>query len=286
MPDFVPINLHVVERRRDTVFANAIHQHIGQVVAVDNLAGCILPWLPAGTHYDTVFESVRYLAGVQLTELEAMRLAWRLAGNLDRLRNGMSAPPWASQQSDEWVPLQVLKYVPDINAKRRRGYTVTFRVLAGTPAPMKITTFWGMPACKYVAFRVGFSKPWGSYPFSRVSDFVGLRLYGLINAAKSRGTPVFHDIECTPGLQQWNRNNVLKLRFRVKQQCPRNYSHACHQCAIGCDQCPAATHPVTYTIGRCGHCGKDEVLFDPDDKTTTYCITCGRAERIKRQSAK
>lgn len=275
-----------MEQRRDTLLEQALRQHIGQVVVVDNLANSLLTWLPAGVHYDTVFESIRYLAGTLLTEIEAMRLAFRLAGNLDRLRGGIAVPPWTAQQYDEWVPLQVLKYVPDVNARKRRGYTVTFRVLAGTSAPLQITTFWGIQAIKYVAFCIGFSKPWGSYPFSRISDLVGLRLYGKIEASRSKGRPVFHDIECTPGMKQWNRNNVLKLRFRVKQQCPENYAHTCDKCAIGYDRCPAAVHPATYTIGRCARCGHDNVLFDPNDKTTTYCISCGRAERIARQSAK
>lgn len=285
MSDFVATNLYLMERRRDALFTNALQSRIGQVVMIDDLANSLLPGLSAGTSYDTVFESVRYLAGHVLTEVEARRVAWRLAGNLERLRCGLSAPPWSSQQADEWVPLQVMKVLPDVNKRKKRGFTVTFRVLAGTPAPMMITTFWGMPACKFVSSKLGFSRPWGKYPFTRTAEFVGLRLYGKLDAAKSRTRPVFHDIECPPGMQKWNRENVLNIRLR-RQPCPRNYQTPCHLCAIGYDQCAAATHPRTYTIGLCNKCGTSNALFDPADTTTTYCINCGRAERIERQAAK
>ncbi len=238
--------------------------------------------LPSGVPYDTLFESVRYMAGRVLTDKEAVRLAWRLAGNLPALVAGQSVPPWAMQRSDEWVPLQVMRIHRTRNAKGKTGIMLTARVLAGTPAPLAVSTFWGLPVAKYVASKIGFSKPWRQYAYSNPEDIVGLRFYGLIEAARSREKPEFHEVECPASVQKWNRDHVLKLRLRVGLKCPAEFDHKCSQCPYGYDRCDAGTHPKTYTIGNCANCGKIDTLFDPDEIASTYCLTCANAARMQR----
>lgn len=255
---------------------------IGQPVKLEPLVQGLAAELPAYVSRDVLVESVRYLAGTVLTEVEAIRLAWRLAGNLPRLRQGLPVHPWIVQQQDEWVPLQILRCVSTKNPRGQIGYDFTFRILAGTPAPLKITQFWSRRVAKYVARQIGFSAPWGTYPYRFARDMVGLRLLGHVEAQLSRTVPVFRDIAGTNSLIQWNRRQVLKLRLRVGQSCPERFTHACARCPIGYRQCPAGTHAETYEIGRCSRCNNDDALFDPED-TLPDCVSCNTRHRMRRE---
>lgn len=282
MATLEPINIREVERRRDAIVQQALSPYYEQPVDPDRLTRSILELLPNWITYDQMFESVRYLAGRRLVELDAIKLAWRLAGNINTFRNGKPVTPWVVQQADEWVPLQILKLHRVCNSKNKIGYDVVSRVMAGTPAPLRVDSFWGSRAVRYVASKLGFSRPWQKYPFTNAHQLVGLRFYGLLEVARSRGRPEFHEIECPPPLLKWNRENILKLRLRVGRQCPLNYNHACHVCAVGYDQCQAATHPKTYVIDHCAGCNKSDVPFDPDDPYP-HCVHCASLARLRRK---
>lgn len=277
MSDVPSFNLSDIERRRNQI-ANALEERVGQAINADELASVVRGRLPAGVRYDTVFESVRYLAGRTLTADEALRLSARLAGNLKRLKEGKATPPWSAQHEDEWVPMQVLRMVKRRNNKDRLGYDATLRVLAGTPCPMKISAFWSGGALRLIASDVGFSRPWGKYPFKGSAALVGLRLLGRIEASRSQGRPFFHEVKCPQSMVNWNRENVLKLRLRVGQRCPLNYRHECWQCAIGYEQCQAATHYRTYQVGNCVQCGNAQAAFDPEDPSP-HCVSCTAVAR-------
>ena len=279
-----PINILDVERRRDGIVERALRQYYSQPVDVDRLTRSIMAILPQGVRYDQIFESVRYLAGHTLDELESIRLAWRLAGNLPALKDGKPVSPWTVQHADEWVPLQILRIQRTRNAKDKLGYSVTSRVMAGTPAPLKVNSFWGVRAVHFVASVLGFSKHWHRYPFTVADELVGLRFFGLIEAARSRGRPEFHEIECPDSLIKWNRESILKLRLRVGLKCPMNFEHECHQCALGYDRCAAATHPQTFTAGYCASCGLAAAPFDPSDPSH-HCVHCTTATRTRRRTS-
>ena len=283
MADLVPISVREVERRRDDIVSRALQIQIDQPVDIERLVNSVLSVLPAGVAYDTVFESVRNMAGNPLGRLDAIRLAWRLAGNVKALKEGRPVPPWTAQREDEWVPLQIMRVHKTRNAKDVIGYEVTTRVMAGSPCPLKLSSFWSIRVAKYVSSQIGFSKPWHKYPYSEPVDMVGLRMYGLIEAARSRGKPEFHEIQCSDSLKQWNRDNVLKGRLRVGIKCPNEYQHACRVCAIGYDRCQYATHPKTFTVGFCNGCGTENATFDPDDPSP-HCADCAVKARLKRRT--
>ncbi len=283
MTDLRPVSIRAVEQRRDAIVEQALRVYIGQAVDIDRLVASVRGLLPAGIAYDAVFESLRYLAGKPLSELDAVRVAWRLAGNLPTLKTGQPVPPWTSQHYDEWVPMQIMRVFKTRNSKDKIGYDVTSRVLAGTSAPLKVSSFWNVRVIKFVASKMGFSRPWDKYPFRVAADLVGLRFFGLIEAARCRGRPEFHEVECPASMAKWNRDNVLKLRLRVGCQCPVNFTHPCHLCAYGYDRCAAATHPKTFTIGPCAGCSNQDALFDPDD-TSPHCVNCAAAARLRKKS--
>lgn len=272
-------NLRDIERRRAKLLA-VLQGFVGRPIQLDGLVTEIRRELPPAITYDTVFESVRYAAGMLLTDAEADELSWRLAGNVPSLQSRRPVTPWSAQLYDEWVPLQVLAVLKTRNAKDRIGYDVKSRVLAGSPVTKTTVNFWSGRAARAVASQIGFSPPWGKYPLTDTRDLVGLRFLGYVEAGRSRDRPAIGDISCPASMIKWNRDNVLKLRFRIGERCPRNYSCRCARCAIGQDQCPAGTHPSTFELGSCSGCGAASAVFDPAD-TSSVCVPCSEKRRLR-----
>jgi hypothetical protein len=272
-----------IETKRDRLVSIVFAPLVGTVINAENLTRQILDTLP-GIPADAMFESVRYLAGTTLTHMESVTLAWRIAGNIPTLKAGLPVQPWTFQRVDEWLPLQVLRMDIERNRYNRLGYDVTFRVLAGSACPNKINRFWTLPSMHVISQELGFSKPWGKFPFKHPKDLIRLRLTGLVEAEKSRTQPVFHAVTCSDAMIKYNREQVLRLRLRVGMECPHRYAHECVRCAVGYDSCPAGTHASTYYLGNCLRCGQNNVLFDPEQRSQD-CITCNDSERLKTKSS-
>ena len=272
--------LRDVLRKRDSLLECVFNPLVGRSVDPDTLTASLLSHLPVDIPYDTLFESVRYLSGQRLTWAPSAQLAWRLAGNISQLKNGVPVHPWTVQRADEWVPLQVLRATKTRDRRNNFVFNMLFRVMAGTSCPMKINGVWSTRAARAIASQLGFSRPWGSYPYRSPYDLVGLRLMGMIEAARSRTAPEFHEIYCSDSFRKWNRDNVLKLRLRVGRKCPNNFTFACRQCAYGYDVCAAATHPKTYQTGDCHKCGNSAALFDPEDNSAV-CMGCTEKLRLQ-----
>jgi hypothetical protein len=189
-------------------------------------------------------ESVRNLAGTLLTQKVVYDTAWRIAGNLQRLRGGIAVPPWTIQHEPEWVPVQILE-------SERAGPDMHFvlRIMAGTPCPLKVHTRWSSQMCWMLARRAGYNARQG-FPYSRPEELVNMRLLAVVDPARSRTSPVFAQYSFTEQLRRWNRM-IIGYRFRREGSqewpCPEGYTHACYECPIGYDRCPAGTHRHTFT---------------------------------------
>lgn len=235
--------------------------------------------LPEGIESDTLFESVRYLAGQELMPQELLKLCWRLAGNVEWLRAGGTVPPWTSQRDAEWVPLEILGARLDRDRYDKIGYSYTFRVLAGKSCPMRITAFWQRPLIKHVARHIGFSAPWGKLPFHSGEELVGLRLLGYVEPERSREQPGFYDLHFPASFVSRNRKDVLRQRLKITP-CPNAWTHPCRRCAVGYMTCIGAVHRETYQQKFCNICG-EITYFDPE-QPSDRCIECHRKERLKR----
>lgn len=282
LPSF---SISAIERKREQLFDQVLRDLVGVTISGDTvhrLVDAICERLPDTCQRGAVFESARLLAGRTLTSADAFKFAWRLAGNLPRLRNGLPVGEWAPQLQDEWVPVEVLAAWPGKNRQDEHGDDFLLHVLAGTPAASKVRLFWKTGAVHMVARRVGFSSRRGHYRFTTSAQLVGLRFLAKVSAAKSTTTPSLYEVACPPSLVSWNRQHVLNLRLRIGERCPRNYTHECHRCAIGYDQCAAATHYRTYTVGECNGCNKSDAVFDPE-MSQLHCRNCFLAQRMKRE---
>lgn len=235
--------------------------------------------LPRGIQRTALFETVRPLVGVELTPAICEQTAWQIAGNISQLREGHAVGPWLGQAQDEWVPLQVLRVSPLRDRFQRIGSSIEFRVLAGSSCPARILRFWKTEMCGPLARRFGFTPPWGQFPYSEAAQFVGLRFLGKIEVAQSREQPVFQEVVCPGPYLKYNRE-LLKLRFH-KIPCPNGWTHPCQQCAVGYEECNAATHLRTYIEGFCPYC-ELAAPFDPE-VPSDRCVPCTIKENLRRK---
>lgn len=274
--------LTYVERTRDELTQQVFTPHLGVPLDAERMQ-CLVDTVSheLGARTDTVLESLRHLAGRTLQPLDAIETSWRLAGNLRALRDGLPVRPWSQQRADEWVPLQILGCIPARDRRGRVGHYFRFRVLAGTPCPMMIQTFWNRGACQLIAQEIGFSKPWHQFPFHRPSELMRLRLIAGIEVARSTTAPSFFEVRGSPSIIKWNRDNILRLRCRAGMACPEDFKHPCSACALGYRECPAAVHQETYQLRFCNGCGQ-EAYFDPE-RHALHCVECDNRERLRPQ---
>lgn len=258
--------------RRDRIFRHALRQYVGSRLVGELLRDVcddVIKELPQTASADALYESIRVLAGMPLTQRAAKELSWRLAGNVDRLNRGERVLAWTRQVSDETVPVRVERIRPE---KRRndQGFVLYLRVLAGTPCPLVFPVFFSRRSCATISKPLGFSAPWGQYPYSTPWHYMGLMFFVDIDAARSNENIVVGSVSNTDSLLLENRSKIA-VRTRARP-CPRGYSHECVKCWIGFNECPAAIWPQTLVQRECTHCRK-EAFFEHDD-AGTVCLNC------------
>jgi hypothetical protein len=280
-------SIRAVLGRRDKIVGRlASEGYIGKKAILSELHGMsvvIAKCLPEAISFDLILESLMDLAGVELTREHLKVIAWRIAGNVDRLRNFHPAVPWYRQCQEEYVPVQVVGLKRQYRKKELR-IEATLQTLAGTPVPLKITKTWSPKFFGLISKSMGFSKPWGEYPYRNPLQVYGMRFYVLVEPrlCDSSG-PKFEKLwmdedarSIRPsGCVRFNQE-LLKLRHRTRSQfeCPENYlpEFECHRCAVGRDRCPIAVHSRTFVTRRCPRCEK-VAFFDPE-VSERLCIDC------------
>lgn len=267
-----PFSYQRVLTKRDKIFQTVLRPKIGTPLVGDTLndiSADIVACLPTSVSPGAVFESVRVLAGTTLTRVVAGDLAWRLAGNIDKLSAGIPAFPWSGQLHDERVPV-CLENIKPITRRKVPGFLFSCRALAGSPCPMLFREFVSARSCRAIARTLGFSAPWGPYPYTTPLNFVSLLFFAHIEAERSAKQPSFMQVSASSGMLKWNREKI-EIRCRVKP-CPQGFNHPCAFCWLGYDNCPAAVHPVTYVERYCQSC-KSDGWFNPGEDSL-FCQRC------------
>jgi hypothetical protein len=246
--------------------------------------------LPKSIPVQALNDSLRDVIGFELQAAHWASVAWRLAGNLDKLYHGLSVPPWTRQLEEEWCPLQI----EDASKCKREldnapGAEMVFRVLAGTPAGRIVHRFWSLRFMRRIKVMVGFSRfnnrpekirvgkrmVVRGLPFHDATEMVRLRLWGLFTSATCKpGTPNFLQVHGSNTFRQgWNRK-ILLARTHLEPPCPRSFTHPCFQCPVGYRECLAGCHPTTYVYRLCHGCGHEAWHVQADSK---LCLACARA---------
>lgn len=265
-----------VINRRDAIFKKAMRPYMEARLigaTIGDFCDDIMAEMPPTTSRDAVFESVRLYAGIQLSRKTAFEIAWRMAGNVDKLIEGVPVLPWARQMTNEVIPVRV-EYIRPEKRKDAWGYLLFCRALAGSPCPLVFSKYFSKASCHALSQEIGFSKPWGLYAFTTPMYLVNLMFFAHLEAERSRETPFFHEISCNTGLKNENKAKI-EVRCRARP-CPNRYTHPCAQCPIGYDRCPAGIYPRTLVKRHCTRCQQD-AFFEPDDDDSRICVNCRHA---------
>jgi hypothetical protein len=86
-----------LKARRDKIFFNGLRSYTDATLSGDTITdvcNSVAACLPGSVLHSALFESIRVLAGTTLTMPQAKILAWRLAGNIDKLIDGAPVLPW------------------------------------------------------------------------------------------------------------------------------------------------------------------------------------------------
>lgn len=238
----------------------------------ESLIVSLLERLPSGVDRQTLTESLYDLVGCELTRDKARLVAYRLAGNMATLKAGKPVLPWRQQPEPEWVPFEFTDARSHITKAGKRGLIFTFMALAGSPAGVAGTAFWGSKFCYVMSEPLGFTKSWGKHPLAQGNQMVGMQLYGLIDANSCIGGELkFTNTHCASAMISHNKEllaaRVVAGRETGANKCPYSFGHECHQCFVGRQphakdnrMCALAAHGVTYEFGRCLGCGNDRFL--------------------------
>ena len=265
-----------LKARRDKIFFNGLRSYTDATLSGDTITdvcNSVAACLPGSVSHSALFESIRVLAGTTLTMPQAKILAWRLAGNIDKLIDGEPVLPWTRQVEDEIVPV-CLEEVRPAHRRKMAGYLFRCRALAGSPCPMVFTEFVSAGSCRAISRTLGFSAPWGPYPYSTPLQFVNLLFYAHVEAARSRHGPAFMRVTASSSMVRDNREKI-EVRCRAKP-CPNAFEHSCVNCWAGYDQCPYAVHPQTYVVQHCLTCNS-EGFFNPGE-SNLMCQRCQQRE--------
>lgn len=237
------------------------------------VADRLLAALPQTVTRNAVFESIRVLAGTTLAQKNLAALAWRMAGNIDKLNAGEPVVPWTRQMHDEIVPVCVERVIP---ARRRdkNGFIFSCRAWAGSPCSELFPQFFPVNSCRAISRVVGFStNSWGPLQYSGIGlHFVNLMFFAHIEADRSRDKPYFRQVSGTSSMLKRNKE-LLAVRCRTAP-CPEGYQHACTNCFVGYNECPFAVHAKTYVEAHCRTCDST-AFFDPEN-IGVMCVNCCR----------
>ncbi|NDD53097.1 hypothetical protein EBZ39_04320 [bacterium] len=278
-----PFSYARLRQCRDKLAERALRPYIDANVAGETLRDIcrdVLAELPASVSQPAVFDSIRALAGTRLSRQAAYGLAWRLAGNIETLKAGLPVLPWTRQLEDELVPVCV-EGVRPYKRKTTSGYILECRAVGGTPTAMLITPFFSQNSCRAISQTLGFSAPWGAYPYTTAMHFLNLLFFAHVEAERSREQPVFSKVSVSSSMLRDNRG-LIEVRTRARP-CPEGYEHSCVHCWLGADQCMFATHQRTYVTRFCPACQTD-AFFDPRD-SGVMCVRCRNTASRQVESA-
>lgn len=247
--------------------------------------------------WQTLEDSLRFLAGTTLEPGMLKDACWRIMGNIPRFKLRKVVTPWHVQTIREWVPMLVTGCQRMKNSKGKPGAMFTFRVLAGTSCPRIIVKWVSWPMCKMLARGAGFhtrftQKEALRYPFTDARQLVGLRMYGLVDPDESDRDPGFvfpfeadeqrpgytqlHRCVFPAGVRDYNKEQI-RHTFRVDAGyvCPKGFTTAlpCHLCKFGFETCRAAKHRKDWIRQPCPECKRPDAFFDPES-TGAVCVEC------------
>jgi hypothetical protein len=244
--------------------------------------------MPVGVDRDAVWSSLLNFLDTTPSAVALRAAAWRLAGNLQRLRAGSAALPWVKPAFAEWVPAQIVEMRPVRNRSHQPAFSISAKILAGGPAGMLTQTAWSQRAIYAQAKQFGFAKYANDSDPRKIgilrdpTELTTLRFDVLIEPKFCRdGQPGYQQFRVKSSSLRWNKAQLkLRLRLTVASKCPEgfNSSFPCFACHRGYATCRAGCHPRDYTKATCRRCG--QVRNTDSNVAVGICVACFRAQQF------
>ncbi len=273
----MPYNVQSILRLRNKIIT-ALYAYPGTTPSGESYESLVLDTLsvlPPDVAMETVHSSLQHLAGKALSEKDIKTFAWRLAANLPKLKAGKAIRPWTIQKELEWVVVQVASALL-CEHKKQLAYEYTLVALTGSVASTQFTKVWTIKFLSFMNRELGFTAPWGEYPFTNGLEIVGLRFLIELDPAVCRDKLVFDKVKVNSSSLNWNKS-LIKMRNRDGFACPENYSTPCYLCWKGYASCPAACRPVDLKQKYCSLCENDSAWID-EEISKDVCVECFRVK--------
>lgn len=271
------INLGGVEQLRDRLYEHVFQTYEGTEIKNDVFVELVdRVRLRMHTVPRRVLElSMLTLLGRSMTFNLAMGTAWRLAGNMPRLKNSVPIDAWTRQAEAETVPVQIIEVRRQRNRWNKQGYELRKRIMAGTPAGELVMRWVSHDYACYLAFQIGFSRKINKGVvrlYTDAHELTSMRLFVRLDPVFSKdGQLTWRQWGISTPLKRWNQE-VMLARQKVTPPCPIAARHPCKVCYLGTDACIAGCHPRTYEQRQCVQC-KALAYCDPANKLG-WCINC------------
>ena len=251
-PKAPSFNVKQILRRQDVLYEKLFLDAdlVGRDLTGDELSRAMVALAGQfpGTDASVVAATLQPYAGTYLSYATCRDIAWRIAGNVSRLRDNEPVLTWTIQRDYEWVPVQIRSF-ESVLIKNKHKCMYTMKVLAGSPCTMTINDTWSRKFVGYVGRRIGFTAPWNKGPLKHPAELVNLRLIVYLDPTLSRpGQPRFKQLECPSGMLKWNKQLIGKRNWWLNKQpwyCPQGFQHRCYECHVGYLDCDASCHPTT-----------------------------------------
>jgi hypothetical protein len=228
--------------------------------------------LPSGIPAAALHSTLLPLLDKKLIHPDFHAMAWRIAGNLDTLKKGKSVPAWSGTADREWAPIVLTRVYPVKlkDGKITNEFVVKF--LGGSPCGETAVKYWSSKFLPVLARRIGFGGYSSNFKYRDRTDLINLTLLVKLSADKCRrGRPGFEEVYAPGNFIKWNQD-ILRLRFRIGEECPRYFNHECRQCYVGLRNCNAAVRLYDLEKKFCTRCQSDKI-FDPD-ASEAICVDC------------
>lgn len=161
-------------------------------------------------------------------------VAWRIAGNLQRLVEGNPVPPWDPEyQSEERCLMKIVAVKDAVTPLGDSGFELTAFFLTGAPAGLELTRMFPSGHEIYFAQDLGITKKESVliYP----AELVGMAGSIKLEPARDRNIPYFRDFGATPAQRASNKR--LHRDRQDPDKCPYGIKSA---------ESPCVKCPVTY----------------------------------------
>lgn len=181
------------------------------------------------------------------------QLAWQIAANEQRLRQGIPLTPFSPNGVTQWVVSEIVGISPSSLANGAEATEIEFLVLTGVNAGFRFKEKLTEPALHSMSRDIGYNRK-NKYDGQAINLF-GFKL--AVKIADGRIERFFcpdkikaenrlkirlrrRDVVMEEYDPDFNNDGTPRTRFPLQYGCPYKFEHPCWECDKTTSQCPAS----------------------------------------------